>query len=422
MYDEEALNDDASIATRITRARTRGRLAAPRLRVTEQHIEWSFDKVLSVFDHEWQEWAEKRASRSRRLAVFGVHPFLTAMTTGSINATSAVMEMAAYISAFESDPAFGELAASLKSPNNFESSRFELAMAYRFSLTDAAVHLQPAVGQRRGDFEVIVGDYSWVCECARHQITAEEEKHRTFLHEIGERLRSIGESEITGVTLKVDVRRLGDARDCSRLVATVKDLIREWRQRPWRAHSKTNEFADVLVCAFCDADDPNPLHHGEASGWSMIFEVCRTSRSDFGRFMSHAAEDIEKEYESRVFIRAPMLPESDHLPGLVQRIRRKLSQISATGTSQFRIVFVEALGRETDYQSDKLKDALDAAVRKNRDIAGFGVMFRYFGKHSRYRYGGFIGTNEGCPMGIPPLLIDAFSAIEETGPYPIGRI
>ena len=137
------------------------RHVALRLRY-EQMLAW-YDTVTEIVGPSWlQGQSALASSKTRTLA--DVHPLYRFLNEGTDTALIQICELGQYIDSFKSDPALPRIAQDLVS-SKFQSTVFELAMAYRWRLAGGQITLQPPAARGRiGDFSAVLSEVPFIVE------------------------------------------------------------------------------------------------------------------------------------------------------------------------------------------------------------------------------------------------------------------
>lgn len=400
----------------ITEAVMKARKCATLLQVDSAEIASAYDTILKCVSTEWVEEAEMRSHRSSRMGVWGVHPLLLDLKIAGPTQVSAVLELAAYINAFRTEDSFVEIVQRLRDPRLFEACRFELAMAYRFRMVTPSVSLAPRVGRNVADFAVRWSGAEWICECARQQVSQEYDRIEQVAFDIAEGLKRVQEEMRAKVTIKVIVAPLCNPEASRTIPNKVRQLIKQWKKRPWHIYEAHGNSIDIKVYTFCDADDPNPLRVGKDTDWSMIVDLSSVPRKEMKRRSNDPLYTRSSPPMGRTFVKLTY-PSIDVEKGILKRTKAKLDQIRDISDSQHRIILIESLGCFDDFDWQSLMKRITPMMEERTRVAGIGVLFRHLGENHRWRYGGGILPNTTSPWSIPIELITALKQLEDSQPY-----
>ncbi|MFH1418389.1 MAG: hypothetical protein ABII12_08920 [Planctomycetota bacterium] len=400
----------------ITEVVMKARKCAALLHVESDDIAAAYDTILRCVSTKWLEEAERRSHRSSRMGLWGIHPLLLDLKIAGPTQVSAVLELAAYINAFRTQASFDEIVKRLRDSRLFEACRFELAMAYRFRMVTPFVSLAPRVGANLADFAVQWSGAEWICECARQQVSQEYDRINQVSFDITEGLKRVQDEMRAKVTVKVIVEPPYNP-DVSRIIPNkVRQLIGEWKKRPWHIYEAHDNSIDIKVYTFCDADDPNPLQVGKHTDWSMIIDLSSVPRKEVKRRSGDPLYTPSSPPMGRTFVRVTH-PSIDVEEGVLKRIKGKLDQTKNISDSQHRIILIESLGCFDDFDWQSLTKRITAMMKERTRVAGIGVLFRHYGEDHRWRYGGGILPNTTSPWSIPIKLITTLRQLEDSQPY-----
>lgn len=115
-----------------------------------------FDSVL---------YKTNRVTRKKEIS----HPLIRALIGGNVPelGTSELLEIGLYLKCFSTDPRINDCITTLKLPAQYESTLFQLAMAYRLKMVGCEVCLEPPTIRGRSDIEFRCENVTYIGECYR---------------------------------------------------------------------------------------------------------------------------------------------------------------------------------------------------------------------------------------------------------------
>ena len=141
----------------------------PKAHERHQKLEIPLDKLIDgyylvcgVLGPDWISEQEHKLKAGGR-TVSGAHPLYRHITAPTDTSLVFVCELAEYLKVFQHDPAISTIIADLKT-SKFESTLFELAMAYRWHDAGSVVALRPSTPKGEADFSAKIRGKLFVVE------------------------------------------------------------------------------------------------------------------------------------------------------------------------------------------------------------------------------------------------------------------
>ena len=114
------------------------------------------DIAFSALGREFFEsvlYKTNRVTRKKEIS----HPLIRALSGGNVSelGASELLEIGLYLKCLLNDPRISDCITTLKIPAQYESTLFQLAMAYRLKMVGCEVRLEPRTVRGRSDIEFL---------------------------------------------------------------------------------------------------------------------------------------------------------------------------------------------------------------------------------------------------------------------------
>ncbi len=397
-------------------------IGIPNERITE-----AFHIVFTAFGDGWLE-RELRKVNPKAYSVIAGHPLARAFHTCQPSDVSEVVELATYLKMLAGERHMDKLIAALSAAEHFENTRFHLAMAYRYRRVGAEVTIDPPT--KKGEADLLIGwrGERWLCECTRQNISNEEVKNENILHSLtSAAMNALGRFD-AAVTVKIIVKKIFLEFDVASTLRKMRELLRQWSAKPDTDVTFEDEILTIVVRAFDDNTDPNPARTGEwpsdytkakSSDWNIVVESKRVPKElidHYGREVRKGkTQQLEYPTQSRLFVRINS-PSRAIEPGLIKKIRKKLSQLS--GTQGYpRFILIETLGLIEKHDWNFLFREVRQLFHKHTRFVGVGFFDRRYMEDHRYHYAQYLHSNDTSGQNFPDGLFELLKESEQSNIY-----
>ncbi len=348
---------------------------------------------------------------------------LLRMLTSAKDAEFAISELAEvglYLEAFASDPQIRTCIDGLR--NDYESTLFQLAMAYRLRAAGSrTVHLEPETARGRADVAFTYDGISYVAECYRLSKGFSDyfvEAQRSFyeaLLELVPRGRKYSFTVVIGRAPTFDTFR--------QIIVRFREIVTEISSTSDLFSTRDRFGEHVLgVEDITDAEEDPDLtvsQHG-----TVQRRRYEDADAHFVREMvpgSNAFEALDGPYSERVFLTRLFVWKKFENPKpkkpddvLLSKLSTKLKQTKPKEGKVGRILFVEyPFGLFIKARRlDSLRHIQQKAISQFEDFSALVVMERRAGRTNRFCYESAIlqGRQEN---GIPLTLVNRLSIVEQ---------
>jgi hypothetical protein len=348
---------------------------------------------------------------------------LMRMLASSKDATFAISELAEvglYLETFACDPRIGACVRGLR--NDYESTLFQLAMAYRLRAAGCTtVHLEPETARGRADVAFAYDGIPYVAECYRLSKGLSDyfaEAERSFYEGLLELVRPGRKYSFTVV-----IGHLPTFDTFRKIIAKFREIVTAMASTP-NLSSTGHRFGEHVLGVedITDAEEDPDLwasQHGtpqrrryEDADALFVREMARGNNA----FEALDAPCGERAVLTRVFVwkkfENPKPKKPDDV--LLTKLSAKLKQTKPKLGKGRRILFVEyPFGLFIKArQSDSLRHMQQKATSQFEDFSALVVMERRAGRTNRFCYeSAFLqGRQENA---IPQTLVHRLSVVEQ---------
>jgi hypothetical protein len=348
---------------------------------------------------------------------------LLRMLTSAKDAEFAISELAEvglYLEAFASDPQIRSCVDGLR--NDYESTLFQLAMAYRLRAAGSrTVHLEPETARGRADVAFTYDGIRYVAECYRlskgFSDYFAEAQHSLYdvLLELVPPGRKYSFTVVIGKVPTFDTFR--------EIIARFREIVTEMSSTP-DLLSTRDRFGEHLlgvedITSAEEDPDLTVSQHGtpqrrryEDADAHFVREMARGSNA----FEALDAPFSERLFLTRLFVwkkfENPKPKKPDDV--LLAKLSAKLKQTKPKQGKVGRILFVEyPFGLFIKArQPNSLRHIQEKAISQFEDFSALVVMERRAGRTNRFCYESAIlqGRHENA---IPQSLVDRLSIVEQ---------
>jgi hypothetical protein len=362
----------------------------------------------AVMEHVRESWladqARKKSMKVHTLA--DAHPLYRFLHEGSDIALIHICELGQYIQAFESDPAMPETVKDLISPK-FQSTLFELAMAYRWQRAGGKVTLHaPAAGKRVADFGIVLNEVPFLVEASN--ISTELFDQLSFRAPLliqRAALPALREGSV--LLVKFVFRSVPSGTWEQKIRTSVTECCSELDRlrnsgKPLRV-SKENDEHSIEVEQLPSPDRSDPLFLRMA-GAELDFQ----DRKDWDACFNHLTGAQPRELRLRILIRFPPGPPNS-APGILKKLHRETRQLR--GVRAARIVLLDISGVEADalrLNAEALRQGLIQELSGIPELASVWLVSRGWSTERRYQYRGQFIANPESSFQLPVSFLQNF--------------
>jgi len=298
-----------------------------------------------VVDHMGPEWVAANCSRdsSRKMrAISEVHPLALALKGAAEECVLDVLRLASYLCAFRLDPKIDEALASLREPDKYDPTMFELAAGWGFRRAGADVSLFPLTPNGSADLALSVDGRAYTVETSGFPSDALRDNAMSFTSAMNDAL--IKAETRAGlshpVVLEIEVDDV-DGRDRSPAYSAIKDAVRAFVE-PENARSEQRfSFGRIVLRSQALGE------HGPTGDWTCAM---RTN-------MGHLT------------LLRDLSDDPDPLVRLSKKLKREASQLSGC-TDGVIVLDIEALGVDLINDRERLHAAAMDFGRSHRSTTG----------------------------------------------------
>lgn len=275
------------------------------------------------------------------------HPLALALKGATEECALDVLRVASYLCAFRSDPKIGEAIVSLRDPDKYDSTMFELALAWSMKRAGARVELFPPTPKGAADIAITVDSTTYPVEASRFPSDTLRDDAMSFLEAInGALLAALTRAGVSlTLVLEIDVDDL-DHRDRAPAFVAVKDAVRTFTRGNGERAEVAFSYGRVTL-----RKPPAPGERFDADDWT---NAVRTNRGHM-TFLRDLSDDPDP------FVR------------LAKKLKTEAHQLSGCANGVI-VIDVERLGVDMINDRGRLHAvALDFA-RNHRSTTGIGFV------------------------------------------------
>lgn len=307
-----------------------------------------------------------------------------------------VLELAAYIRAFQEDSSLPSKVEKLKHDRLWPIF-FELAIATRLKRACRAkqeVTLNPEANDSTGDFTISIAGIDIPCECSRlgnsPQVTEPKVLTESLFHSIEDKCRLI--SAPMCIKVRSTKPLTGHTYNC--VLQLLRRAMRDARQGTLPAHysdGHTNVWIEMLTSA------SEPVRPHNTDDWDAGMSLNLVPAKDHDEVATRFDQGERfREYEAmRLFLKFARTPaEIDHYSRLTAKLRKKLRQTKISDRHMGKIVFIEVPFSLREIDNDKLNLAVRAAAIHSKTTLSIILADREANPQTRYHYSQSATFNE----------------------------
>jgi hypothetical protein len=345
------------------------------------------------------------------------------MLTSSKDAKFAISQLAEvglYLEAFASDPQIRALLDGLR--NDYESTLFQLAMAYRLGAAGCtAMHLEPETARGRADVAFTYDGMPYVAECYRMSKGFSDyfvEAQHSFYDGL---LELVPPGRTYSFT--VVIGRLPTSDTFRKIISRFREIVTQMLSTPDILTIRDRFGVHVLGVEDITGAEEDPDLTVSEQG-TLQRRRYEDADAHFLREMApgrNAIEALDAPYSERVFLTRVFVWKKFENPKskkpddvLLAKLSAKLKQTRPKQGKVGRILFVEyPFGLFIKArQPDSLRHIQQKAIAQFEDFSALVVMERRAGRTNRFCYESAIlqGRQENA---IPQSLVDRLSIVEE---------
>jgi hypothetical protein len=371
------------------------RKSAAAIGVRYETLEAAHGLVRGALGMAWIEHQAALTSKPDR-GMPDVHPLYRSLTGGSGPDLLTVAELAAYLMRFRDDPGMKEIITSLKPADKFESTFFELRMAWCFICSGCTVSFYPPTPSGVGDLRVTFEGQPFLVEVSafEHDLLKSE---RMKMMSLGMRTLSLISKRV-GLTAKcvieVDVTTITDGNFQQDVRRAIADGIRSFKNAYPTTVSANYPFGTISVRI--PSGDERP---GKDHSWDMTAALLLIPRPEYGT-MHGIQYDPRQEEASTIHMNYPA-NSLDPYERIGRKLRDELRQLS--GSTEPRLVILDVSGLQRGILKDD--DASMASIVRwqsngHTKISGLWPLTRVYCE-GRWVYRGpqFAGVDAEIPLG-----------------------
>lgn len=364
---------------------------AKELGLPVRFIEEARDIVVGAFGSHLLE-RHFRQPRSGAIFVDPAHPVVHAFKVAGDPQIVEIMELAVYLKRLAGVVGFNAVAAMMREASLFETTRLQLAYAYRLGRAGTEILLEPsAQGGRRADIEIRRGQRRYMAECYVPDVG----KQNVRLTELAEFLlpKIIKAAKHHRITVRVSVRFARELEPSERrqVEAWARDAIEEVVTTGFA--SRESEFCTLRVQnisgrAF-DSDFPDPLVDQPsvpATEADFVGSECTVEADEWDAVKDGKART--KQRGSRVLFKWPRTSAEmavDRVSELAGRFVAKLRQTRVEGAGRLLIAQVPEAHTITPADLEIARRLGERLVSDGKEFSALILTARVWTDASRYR-------------------------------------
>lgn len=375
---------------------------APALHLDADDLIARHNEVFTVLGKKWL--LQQRAILQRGAAFHELHPLYSLLRSSAEIAIVEVAEIGEYVRTFETDAAFNDVLAHLRTTRDFRAAVFELAMAFRWSRAGAKIRLAPSLPSgRRADFSAEIEGVNYTVEVSSSPREMLNEQAAGYAKAIMKTLHSAKcERNNVAIELVIEQQLKGD------LQGAVQRTVREGLKRISSVDQVLLDlpFGTVLVRrTSADVDDcPNGRwHHSQQL-------ILKEPPADGAEFEAHKERTIGR--GCAVHVRLPP-KERDLYDILLSKYRREITQLS--GVSD-RVILLDLSGVKTDVLNmdmDRVNDTLGQELLRDGKTSAAWIVSRGWSEYLRPMYRAITISNPNAVHPVPPAFGHHAGDLEE---------
>ena len=363
----------------------------------------SYELVRGAVGNEWLEGQERKLGASGR-KISDCHSLFRSLTSPADTAIVEICELGIYLKHFMRDPALPTVLDDLRS-DKYESTFFELAMAYRWSQSGGSVSLQPPTARGVADFAAELHGKSYVIEASILPADVMDTPRFRTASVIMDATKVATDRDVA-VGVKVIVReypegdfqgqvRAGVRNACGKLLS---DLLA-------KVHVELG-FADIEVEVIGPGTDPVP-----SPGWDLCTKGV-TKPKPAGEPTYRVLELPDVGEFPRVFLKLPP-GENDPFRRIAEKIKKEARQLRGTGDPRVVILDVSGVAQDVlDLAMDPLRESLAKLMRTTPELACVWLTSRGWSTAFRFQYRGVYAPNTDSVYQVPAFFLKELVMLE----------
>jgi hypothetical protein len=375
-----------------------------------------YDLVRSALGTEWLGRQTTKEGKDRPLAHF--HPLYRELRSSTNQALVTVAELSKYLQSFAADPALPGVITDLRS-DKYPSTLFELAMAHRWRLAGADVHLQPPTPSGVADFEATISGAPFVVECSVTPDMVFQEPSFVLPSLVTDAVAAVLGQKLFALAVKVTVFKplAGDWQgELRQLVKEIAAAVIDRIHQKLDTHlTKETDAWRVEMEQVTDATEGFP-----SAGWDISFrKVMRPKTEGVAAYkLLQETEGIER---VRVFLK---LPRESANPDdfIAKKLKREARQLR--GIPGPRVVLLDITGVTQDILQDPheaLQQRLLYEMRSTPELVCVFVMSRGFSTALRFQYRALFVPNLESIYQLPESFLGRLAKLEWTRDFLTDR-
>jgi hypothetical protein len=374
----------------------------------------SYELVRGAVGNEWLEGQERKLAASGR-KISDCHPLFRDLTSPADTAIIEICELGIYLKHFMRDPALPAVLDDLRS-DKYESTFFELAMAYRWSQCGGNVSLQPPTARGVADFAAELHGKPYVIEASIFPADVMETPRFRTASVIMDATKVATDRDVA-VAVKVVVREYPEGDWQGRLRAGVRDSCAKLLAMSDSAATVREDlgFADIEVEVIGPGTDPVP-----SPGWDLCTRgVTKPKPPGEPNYRVVTLPDV-KEF-ARVFLRLPP-SEDDPFRRIAEKIKKEARQLRGIGDPRVVILDVSGVAQDVlELAMEPLRESLTKLMRTTPELACVWLMSRGWSTALRFQYRGVYAPNADSIYQVPASFLKELGMFEWRRDFLAGR-
>jgi hypothetical protein len=385
----------------------------------------SYYLVCSVLGSDWISEEEHKLKAGDR-TVSDAHPLYRHITSPTDTSLVFVCELAEYLKVFSQDPAIPTIIADLKS-SKFESTVFELAMAYRWRDAGSVVVLRPSTPKGEADFDARIQGKTFVVEVSGFPDDIfVQPKFRVPM--IIDQAVKVTIKRAVPVAVKMTLTSFPPGNSEEAIRHAVTGACREFMAANGASVTKEIDFGRIEIEAITDQTENNPMTRDEYKrivdardhDWD-VFQRAVRRRVPPGIPVYRVTFDEEETETARIFLRLPSGKE-DPYQRILKKIRKEAAQLR--GISDPRVVLLDVSAATPDVFNlhlGQIRDELLNLMRSTPELTCVWVLTRRWSTAFRFKYCGIYVANPESHFQIPQSFLRSWLIREWKWDFVGGR-
>jgi len=328
-------------------------------------------QLLSAFDDDWLKKDYRRGQRKDKYTLGEIlSPSITKMLSNPVvNNAVQIVELAKYLSELRNQPNINEIIVMLRNKSQFEATRLNLAISYRFlKVGFENLVVEPEIPRGKGDIQCSYKGDSFIVECS---ILVEDNLERYFTDLLVLRIEKGIKDKVLEVGIEIEFSKRVNNQSIDETIEQIRKARHKYGRKEnvgqWKGASFISSVAKGRIFKLSATDRTTKP---DMRKWDVVLGLAFRTPKEKGNIYSI---NLDKQMRTGMIFLKGLRPKK-RPKSLYERVKKRIeSKRSQTHglDKEFRRLFVFMTEKRVEsFDWSKIWDGIRPSFKAKNNIAG----------------------------------------------------